>query len=904
MRKQVMKKYVLAALAVMSAGYATANPTDPFAHPQDTENPSTIVSINGNAIGDSSVAVGQDTWTTSSSGSSLGHGAITTGEGMTRVAFDERMAAQQQTIASIKSLDAEMLELNQQRLFKQEELAKLYDQQSRLQALIDSANHKKTWQTTWDEYKAIEQDAKVKKEEIEANYSKHKTLWYERYGSDYYGNQYSVTQLNKFLDELPWGQWSTAEESLPAFAQALKEKLSEVAPDAVAKHDDQSFKNLINSYMTTKITLSAQIEKKAEDIFAKYGAGDRYLVEGALKAKINGRLHTDADSLDAIIINRNWMKDVLLKNHSGEVEHNVYHGGVIPTIKNKQGEEFLALVFYEDRPLWKHEADGDYTDFSIGEEKQKRDRISQIINELDWDDPKLIINKDYKQVLEEEYNRLTYIIDTQAIKEQAKEKVHQGAPQEEIDALSAQVMEREAKIGNGSYLQEIGYTNKSTSTRDYIRMDRLKEIFMDDTYKSIVSEFDNADHLYPFQENNPIAVDVKKSLDDSYNAYKEALSSNDNRVNQAFYVLWSNHVTSRPELTAEEEVAHERTANIIEKIKEVEAVLAQNQLDVEQKNIKIQELRELLKTTDLANKGLRNLASGHMAFSSGDDSVALGSSSSAIGRESVAIGKDSTVSGEQSIALGSGNTVTGDSSIAIGVGHHVSGDRSTTIGDPNVITGNDVFVAGNNNTVASNKVLVLGNNVNVAEGFDGAVVLGDSSAPAKATPVANMVIKNKEYAVAGTTPTATVSVGAKGTERQITNVAAGEVSETSTDAVNGSQLHAVIQSINTMEATSNNMGEITQRIDAKAEQLMQHIGKVEDTLEAAIAGNNAAIALPQVTKPGDVMVSVATGGYAGKGAVAVGVSASSADGKTTFKSQINANSENKFGYGLGLGFVW
>ena len=62
--------------------------------------------------------------------------------------------------------------------------------------------------------------------------------------------------------------------------------------------------------------------------------------------------------------------------------------------------------------------------------------------------------------------------------------------------------------------------------------------------------------------------------------------------------------------------------------------------------------------------------------------------------------------------------------------------------------------------------MVLGNNVTVDAGFDGAVVLGNESAPSKPMPVESITIQGTTYRFAGTNPTSTVSVGAEGKERQ------------------------------------------------------------------------------------------------------------------------------------------
>jgi autotransporter adhesin len=137
----------------------------------------------------------------------------------------------------------------------------------------------------------------------------------------------------------------------------------------------------------------------------------------------------------------------------------------------------------------------------------------------------------------------------------------------------------------------------------------------------------------------------------------------------------------------------------------------------------------------------------------------------------------------------------------------VSGNNSGAIGDPNVVTGNDSYAIGNNNTIAANKSFALGNNITIASSLDGSVVLGDGSSAKAATSVTSATVNNVAFTgFAGGAPTSTVSVGAVGTERQITNVAAGQITATSTDAVNGSQVYTVA---NTLTANTNTVAQGT-----------------------------------------------------------------------------------------------
>ena len=108
-----------------------------------------------------------------------------------------------------------------------------------------------------------------------------------------------------------------------------------------------------------------------------------------------------------------------------------------------------------------------------------------------------------------------------------------------------------------------------------------------------------------------------------------------------------------------------------------------------------------------------------------------------------------------------------------------------------VATSDGIRVVGNNNRVESDNVMLMGNWVTVAAGLNGAVVLGNKSTVSKAVDTASSTIGGTTftYATAGAAPADgdVVSVGSATAPRQIQNVANGQVSGTSLDAVNGSQ---------------------------------------------------------------------------------------------------------------------
>ena len=96
-----------------------------------------------------------------------------------------------------------------------------------------------------------------------------------------------------------------------------------------------------------------------------------------------------------------------------------------------------------------------------------------------------------------------------------------------------------------------------------------------------------------------------------------------------------------------------------------------------------------------------------------------------------------------------------------------------------------------------------------------------------------MTVAGKSYTLAGGTANGTVSIGSASKKRTITNVAAGTVSATSTDAVNGSQLHAVVQAVESTATVASSA--LTKATDAETKATA-----AVSTANSTAAGYNAA----------------------------------------------------------------
>ena len=246
----------------------------------------------------------------------------------------------------------------------------------------------------------------------------------------------------------------------------------------------------------------------------------------------------------------------------------------------------------------------------------------------------------------------------------------------------------------------------------------------------------------------------------------------------------------------------------------------------------------------------------------------------------IADGAVNSATGTGSTGLGVDNTVTGDYSTAVGYKNKVTGNHSGAFGDPNTVTGNGSYAFGNDNTIKGDNNFVFGNNVTIESTIQNSVALGNNSTVSSSNEV---------------------SVGSATLQRKITNVADGEVSATSTDAVTGRQLYKAMQNSTNIE---NLRSEVYEKIDNVKDEVRE-VG----SLSAALAGLHPIQYDPKA--PAQVMAAL--GHYKNKQSVAVGLSyyfndrfmmsagvALSGEKKT--KSMANVGFTVKLGKGSGVAY--
>lgn len=305
--------------------------------------------------------------------------------------------------------------------------------------------------------------------------------------------------------------------------------------------------------------------------------------------------------------------------------------------------------------------------------------------------------------------------------------------------------------------------------------------------------------------------------------------------------------------------------------------------------------------------GRNSFAFGSHAESLVEYTIAIGNQARTASYDSVAIGNGAFVSGESSVAFGRSNNVTGENSVAIGANNGtVAGGQSAVVGYNNKIgtqkeqlvfgsnsetTGQGALVFGTHAKALATDALAFGNNT-IADKAN-SVALGTNSVTDDAVNQLQAKVNNTTYVFAGTDATSVVSVGSKDRAgyggvkhyvRQIQNVAAGRIDASSTDAVNGSQLHAAYDAINTMsedmDAHNRILANHEQRIDVLEHQthnaltnLKSDISRLDGRVNKVGAGAAALAGLHpmEFNKDDKFSASIAYGHYHNANAVALGL---------------------------------
>ncbi|WP_424409336.1 YadA-like family protein [Pasteurella sp. PK-2025] len=223
------------------------------------------------------------------------------------------------------------------------------------------------------------------------------------------------------------------------------------------------------------------------------------------------------------------------------------------------------------------------------------------------------------------------------------------------------------------------------------------------------------------------------------------------------------------------------------------------------------------------------LAMGDRAVASGYSGIGLGAEAKAVGDFTLSIGNgaeahsegavvlganaNATEKAEKSVVIGVSATAHSDSSVAIGRAAYVAKDSANTIAlgyDSNALAVEALSI-GSKTKVESKAAIALGSNINIAKGFDESVALGTNSTVRAATKEDTATVNGFTYSgfrgEENLENGRVVSMGNGTHARQVINVAPGKIASDSTDAINGSQLYLLADTLgNIAKATAAHLG--------------------------------------------------------------------------------------------------
>lgn len=346
-----------------------------------------------------------------------------------------------------------------------------------------------------------------------------------------------------------------------------------------------------------------------------------------------------------------------------------------------------------------------------------------------------------------------------------------------------------------------------------------------------------------------------------------------------------------------------------------------------------------------------NLSSayGAHAVASGVTSQAFGSEAWAKGYSTTALGKGTLAEGSASTAVGAHATTKGNSSSALGLHANAIGGQSIALGQASVARGDQSTAVGSGAKTEARFSTAVGTNAKA--NHYSSVAVGFNSTTSDFKGVVNTTIDGVTYGnFAGHRPTSVVSFGSEGFERQLQNVAAGNVTKTSTDAVNGSQLYAVASQVSTNVKVNNEQDiriaanseritnvyntvqsysswmetqesqiydlklrdrdlrekitELNKLIEGNFESIRNDINKNRRDSNAGIAGAIAIGTMMQPYEAGQSAITVGAGSFKNEAAIAIGASHITENGKWGFKGGISADTRKNIGVGLSAAYFF
>ena len=242
--------------------------------------------------------------------------------------------------------------------------------------------------------------------------------------------------------------------------------------------------------------------------------------------------------------------------------------------------------------------------------------------------------------------------------------------------------------------------------------------------------------------------------------------------------------------------------------------------------------------------GGSSMAFGNNAKASKGGAISMGNGSESRGSWGVAIGNGAKVYADGARAIGANSIARGVNAAAMGWDSEASGASSIAIGETSKATADNSIAMSKAAIAAADDSIAIGKNASVDANQQRSIALGANSKTANVVSTANQLVNGLWYQnYAGGSADSTLSVGSDTLKRTITNVAAGRVNAQSTDAINGSQLYGVANTLGNLASTTKGILGGNAALDSNTGNLsMSNIGNTgKGTIHDAIKFNKDTI---------------------------------------------------------------
>ena len=242
--------------------------------------------------------------------------------------------------------------------------------------------------------------------------------------------------------------------------------------------------------------------------------------------------------------------------------------------------------------------------------------------------------------------------------------------------------------------------------------------------------------------------------------------------------------------------------------------------------------------------GGSSMAFGNNAKASKGGAIAMGNGSQSRGDWGVAIGNGAKALAQGARAIGANSTADATNAAAMGWDSVASGEASIAIGETAKATAGNSIAMSKAAIAAADDSIAIGKNASVDANQQRSIALGANSKTDNVVSTPNQLVNGLWYKnYAGGSADSTLSVGSDTLKRTITNVAAGRVNAQSTDAINGSQLYAVSNTLGNLASTTKGLLGGNAALDPDTGNLsMSNIGNTgKGTIHDAIKFNKDTI---------------------------------------------------------------